>query len=296
MVLKRVYLWYIIPASAALSVFFVASVQDLRDREVSDILWIVLGSLGFALFAAGIAFGNYDVPGLSSIALLLPAFLFADMFVDWQKLLGKSGNPARYSIAAVLLFIAVLQSIQHIGSIYVDAMLSTSAWIAFIFLLYRIDVIKGGADAKALVTLAIIFPFYPQTLSGAKMPVYSDLTFPFFLSVLMMGAIFSSVVPLILAGRNAAKGNLRLPHMFLGLVRNVEAVDLSKEWLLEVSDENGQPKRVRKLGTVDENVALAEIRRAGWKSVWISPKLPFIVPLAAGLIFVLAVGNPLFYL
>lgn len=287
---------YIVSVASALSVFFVASVEDLREREVSDILWIVLGAVAFAIAAYSVYSGYLQLPGLSYLLFLPPLYLFIDMFVDWEGLIGRAGMIVRYVVAAVFFIPAFALSVNDLGAIQATIVASITAWILLIMLLYKIDVIKGGADAKALITLSVLFPFYPATLFGPGQPLYSALTFPFWISVLMMGAIFSLIVPVYFFFRNAAKGNVRMPNMFLGYRKDLGKVTLTKEWLLEIPDDTGQPKRVRKLGSSDEEAALTRIRDLGWKSTWVSPKIPFIVPLTAGLLFVLLFGNPLLYL
>lgn len=287
---------YIASVSASIAVFMVASVQDIREREVSDALWILLGGIGFALFALGVVTGGIPMPGMSYLVILPALFLFADMFIDWERAAGRYGGMLRYGVAAALFFIAFVAVASYLGEVYVAIISSLPLWILFVFILYKLDVIKGGADAKALVTLAVLFPLYPPTVAGPGQPLFATLTFPFFVSVLMMAAIFSIAVPLYLLITNIASGSTKIPHMLLGFRKEAEAVDLRREWLLEVPDGSGMPVRVKKLGSVDEESELERMRALGWRVVWITPKIPFIVPMTAGLLFVLFFGNPLLFL
>lgn len=289
-------LGYVASVAASVAVFMVASVQDIRDREVSDALWVLLGGIGFALAALGIATGEIPMPGMSWLVILLALFLFADMFIDWEEVAGRYGKALRYGLAVALLFIAVLAVSSYLSEVYVAIFSSLPLWILFIFLLYRLDVIKGGADAKALVTLAVLFPLYPPAVAGPGQPLFDTLTFPFFVSVLMMAAVFSIAVPLYLFFTNLATGSARLPHMLLGFRKGTQSVDLRKEWLLEIPDGSGMPVRLKKLGSVDEKSELERVRALGWREIWITPKIPFIVPMTAGLLFVLVFGNPLLFL
>lgn len=290
------YLQYIVAASAAMGVFLVASVQDLHERAVSDMLWLILGGIAFVLLALDVYTASLPMPGASSLVLLLPLFLFADMFLDWEKFPVGHGTLLRFLLAALLLVVAAASVMPFLGMMDVLVVASLPAWILFVFVLYKVDVIKGGADAKALVALCVLFPMYPPAVSGAVQPLYATLTFPFFISVLMMGAIFSLAVPVSVFMLNLTRGNVRLPHMLLGLEKRVEDVNLSKEWLLETADAGGGVVRVRKLGSLDEAAALALLRETGRRLVWVSPKIPFMLPLTAGMIFVLVFGNPLLYI
>lgn len=287
---------YIISVASALSVFFIASVEDIREREVSNVLWIFLGTIGFALLAAGIYDGSFGVPRPAMAVLPLPLFLFADMFVDWDALVKGRGQILRYSLLSISAALAVVSALPYIGSASMDILLSIPLWTGFIFLLYKLDVVKGGADAKALVSLCILFPLYPSTLIGRGSQFLTALTFPPFLSVLMMGAVFSLAVPVALFFSNASRGRVRMPHMVIGRMKPVDAVDTGKEWLMEFAGPAGEPSRVKRLGSMDDEAELQKIREIGWKTVWVSPKIPFIIPLTAGLLFVLVLGNPILLL
>jgi len=66
----------------------------------------------------------------------------------------------------------------------------------------------GGADAKALLVIALLFPTVPTyTLVGVTFPFATpDLLTPFSLTILTNAVIFGAALPLVLAVRNAAAG------------------------------------------------------------------------------------------
>ncbi len=288
------YLTYLIAAAAALSSFFVASVQDLKSREVDDVLWISAGTVGIILsaYALGTA-----VPGsaLPVLGVSLPAFLFADMFIDWNRFEGRSGAALRYASGGICAMATFAAAYIYSGSLEVDAVASGSLWILFIFLLFYLDVIKGGADAKALVSLVLLFPMYPLPVLGHALPAYVSFTFPFFINTLLLGAAVSLAVPLVLMVRNAARGDAVLPMMFLGYRKGLDEVDLQREWMMQYPAADGAPVRIRKLGSLDDGEMLEKARAAGWKTVWASPKVPFMVPLTVGLVLTFLLGNILLY-
>ena len=285
---------YIFAAAAALSSFFIASLQDLKSREVDDILWIASGITGLviSIYALITAAGGDVVPALTAA---LPAFLFADMFIDWERLPGKSGTVLRYSIGGISALSTFASAYTYSGFIAVDAVAAASLWILFIFLLFHLDVIKGGADAKALVCLVLLFPTYPQPVLGHVLPVYVSFTFPFFINTLLLAAGVSLAVPLMLSIRNAGKGDVVLPMMFLGYRKKLDEVVLEKEWMMQYPADGGIPVRLRKLGSSDDAKILRDAAAAGWKTVWVSPKIPFIVPMTVGLLLTLLFGNILLY-
>jgi preflagellin peptidase FlaK len=284
---------YVAAAAVALSAFLIASFQDLRTREVSDLLWIFSGLVGIALSVI-MLLGSGAFPAVLSI--LFPAFLFADMFVDWESLLGRQGRVLRY-LAGALCGIGTLYAVYSMSSSpYVDTAASESLWILFILLLFYIDVIRGGADAKALVCLVLLFPIYPVPVVGRIPPSFESFTFPFFLNVLLLAAVLSLLVPLYLFLLNASRGDVSFPGMFIGFRKEVASINTGREWLMESPDDAGRPVRLRKLGRPGEEERLDTIRSLGWKKVWVSPKIPFIVFLTAGLILTLLTGSIIAYL
>ncbi len=286
---------YIAAAAAALSAFLIASCQDLQTREVSDLLWIFSGLVGVVISAV-MLLGNGSDAFPAVLAILFPAFLFADIFLDWDTLFRRNGKMLRYA-AGALCGISTLYSVYSLPSVAsVDIAASESLWILFILLLFYIDVIRGGADAKALVSLVLLFPVYPVPVMGRIPPSFESFTFPFFLNVLLLAAVLSLLVPVFLFFRNASRGDVSIPRMFVGFRKDVASVNMEKEWLMESPDESGRPVRLKRLGRADEEETLDRIRSIGWKTVWVSPKIPFIVFLTAGLVLTLLSGSVIVYL
>ncbi|MBX8632256.1 MAG: hypothetical protein KIY12_05315 [Thermoplasmata archaeon] len=285
---------YIATASIAISAFLVASLQDVRDREVSDVLWIISGSAGVAI-SIGLAVSVGAQP-LQLLAASLPAFLFIDMFVDWNSLMGRSGQILRFSAGGLCAAFTLLSVYSFPYGQVSDLFASESLWILFILLLFYLDIIRGGADAKALAAIVLLFPAYPTPVIGRIPPAFESFTFPFFLNVLLIAAVISAFVSVYLFLRNAIRGDYSMPYMFLGKKKEVSNVKLQKEWLLEIPDENGNPVRVRKLGSISDSEALRRAVAFGWKNVWVSPKVPFIVPITVGLLVTLVIGSVIVYL
>ena len=287
-------LTYTLAATAALSCFFIASAQDLKSREVDDVMWIASGTAGLVLSAYALITADAG-SFLPVFTIAFPAFLFADMFADWERLRGKTGTMLRFTGGSICALSTFASAYAFSSTIVVDAVAAGSLWILFIFLLFHLDVIKGGADAKALVCLVLLYPEYPQPVLGHVLPAYASFTFPFFINTLLLAAVVSLAIPLLLLFRNAAKGDAVLPFMFLGYRKNLDDVVLEKEWLIQYPADDGTPVRLKKLGSSDDGQMLESARTAGWKTIWVSPKIPFIVPLTIGLIFTLIFGNVLLY-
>lgn len=224
----------------------------------------------------------------------------------------------------------------------------------------------GGADAKAIITLAVLFPVYPvyYVLSGAY-PMHGAPLGVFSFTILSNTVVLGLLYPLVLAIRNVPRGEIT-PAMFIG--RRVEISLLPTEYgrLLEtpegftrrgldidalrmylrwrgvsLSELRADPDRYRSSTPVDPNdpgggeiddgqgeraatgieaadgdpwgadAFLSEHSaygttpdelRAGLETVagpdrervWITPGIPFLVPMAVGLVIALLYGDLMF--
>ncbi|WP_248903585.1 A24 family peptidase [Halocatena marina] len=82
----------------------------------------------------------------------------------------------------------------------------------------------GGADAKAIVTLAVVFPTYPEVyVRWTAIPLEPSAVGVFSLTILTNTALISAAIPLVLAGRNAINGRCQ-PTMFVGWPVSVDRV------------------------------------------------------------------------
>ncbi|WP_290814900.1 A24 family peptidase C-terminal domain-containing protein [Halovivax sp.] len=95
----------------------------------------------------------------------------------------------------------------------------------------------GGADAKALLVLALLFPVVPTyAVGGWTLPVApGGEAVPFSLTILANGVLVGLAIPAVLAVRNAAAGRIA-PVMLVGWPVAVERVTTTHGKLLETPD------------------------------------------------------------
>ncbi|WP_418286524.1 A24 family peptidase [Halorubrum sp. DTA46] len=229
----------------------------------------------------------------------------------------------------------------------------------------------GGADAKALIALAILFPTFPAyEIAGATLPLVETQIGVFSLTVLTNTVLLGLAYPVGLAALNLARGD-RSTAMFLarpvatdslpdrhgrlfeddeGTTRNgldLDALRMYLRWRgLTLADVRGDAKRFRDPDSVDETFAptdggthvgprtdggqrtdggsqtddpwaaerfLTEIDHGAYGTdaetlrggldvvtradrVLVSPGMPFVVPMAIGLVVSLTYGDVLFAL
>lgn len=229
----------------------------------------------------------------------------------------------------------------------------------------------GGADAKAIITLAVVFPVYPAyDVFGATYPIHDAPLGVLSFTILSNAVLIGLLYPLALAVRNLPRGELT-PAMLIGRPVPIEEIPTEYGRLLETpggftrrgldidafrmylrwrgitfSDLRNDPDRFRNSVPTDPNepgdgaIEGAESGEAGgdpgaleaaeddpWgadaflteyaaygttpaglraglrvlsepdrTSVWISPGIPFIVPILVGLLVSLTAGDVLFWL
>ena len=95
----------------------------------------------------------------------------------------------------------------------------------------------GGADAKAIMVLALVFPVLPTyTVAGVTVPIAGgEPLSPFSLSILVNGLLVALVIPVALVLANAAAGRLT-PVMAIGWPVPVERIPRTHGRLLETVD------------------------------------------------------------
>ncbi|RLM56712.1 prepilin peptidase [Halobellus sp. Atlit-31R] len=95
----------------------------------------------------------------------------------------------------------------------------------------------GGADAKALITIAILLPTFPTYyFAGFALPDVVTTLGVFSMTVLTNTVVLAAVYPLGLAGRNLLDGDVRFPVAFLGRRIDVSALATAHGRLFETPD------------------------------------------------------------
>jgi preflagellin peptidase FlaK len=165
--------------------------------------------------------------------------------------------------------------------------------------LYRTQLLSGGADAKAFLSLAVLVPFYPAPLfDPLGIPSIFMVICPFVLAVFFSAAFFTLLHPLGLLFYNLARGDAGRLMFFAYRLPLEEARTKKFIWLSE-SVEDGKREfhyfRFRDQTGKWKRRQLDILEKAGEKKVWVQPQIPFMVQLAAGFIFTYLLGNIILY-
>lgn len=279
----------------ALAVMAAASISDWRSRTASDLHWYAMGLGGSLLFGAQLV--GEEAPWIFLACLALITLVFVDLLRDRRGIFEDGVNVLPLMLYVLTFMAYGYLSLEHFGEDRYWTMITIPLLIVFFFMMYQLDVIKGGADAKALIALSLVFPLYPE-LAGLPILELNDpaaLTIlPFPVLVLFNGAILTLLVPMGMLLVNLVRRDLRFPLMLFGTRMGIEEAKKRHVWPMErVAD--------GKVGTVlfprsDDEADWDALKKAGVDRPWVTPKVPFLIPLTLAVPFSLLVGNLLLYL
>ena len=213
-----------------------ASYTDIKTRRASNILWLIMGSIGGILLLI-----QYSTIGF--------------------------GDKINY-----LIFIPIM--------------------IGFVYLLFQMRLIFGGADAKALMAIAILVPLEP-TIS--QFPLWNGSLMPSSWYIFSNSVIIFLLFPLSLLIFNLAKRNISFPYCLLGYKMSIKKARKKFVWPLE-KIVNGKRKFVYMPKDFDVEEELNEFEKNNITDIWVTPKIPFMIPLLAGFICAFIIGDIMYYL
>lgn len=263
-----------------------ASISDWRTREVSDAHWIVLSVVGVAAFTAYSILENgfkWEYVALTAGSCLIVFDLFA--------------NTNRFLII-IYPAMAVLFAVP-IYLLYIQGDPFTAAWTAIptsytIFLLmYIFGAIPGGADIKCLMSLAFLFPVYPTMFALPLIGMIGNPLaeiFTFAVSALFLGAILTMMVALPWIANNLIRGE-QGRELILGRTMELAEARTSHVWPMH-DLEDGRLVRVHYID--DPALIYDRLEAAGHERIWVTPMVPFVVPLSMAAVILAVIGNPLF--
>jgi len=158
--------------------------------------------------------------------------------------------------------------------------------IALMYLFFQLRLLFGGADTKALMALAILVPIQPLIGSFPLWLSFLPGSFCIFLNALILFLF----IPISLFLVNIGKRHLRFPHCFLGYIVPIEKAKQTFVWPME-KIHNGKRKLIYMPTDYDVDEELAEFEKLGITEIWVTPKIPFMIPLLAGFLVTFFLGD-----
>ena len=164
--------------------------------------------------------------------------------------------------------------------------------IGLVYVLFQLRLIFGGADAKALMAIAILVPIEPAI---GQIPIWRGGIMPFSWSIFANSLIVFILIPISLLIYNISKKNIQFPYSFIGYKMSVQKAKEKFVWPLEKLV-NGKRKFIFMPKDFDAEEELAEFEKNKITEIWVTPKIPFMIPLTVGFILAFIFGDILFYL
>ncbi|MDW7726965.1 MAG: A24 family peptidase C-terminal domain-containing protein [Candidatus Methanoperedens sp.] len=193
------------------------------------------------------------------------------------------------------------------GVEYLPRLLISAGFIfVFVYILFQFGTF-GGADAKALIVLSIILPAYPSLhVFGYTLPLKQPLIDIFALGIFGNAVLLTIIVPIGLAIINLIKTGMRIdkPHyIFIGYKTGISNLAGRHIRLMQDFKEiNGTVQTQFKRGGVDIDEGIVhKLKNLSEKGliddeVWVTPSLPFMIPITAGFFVAVIYGDLIFEL
>lgn len=255
-----------------------ASAFDILYREIPDAHWWTIGALG-------IIRNLIELKEMTGILMLFGSFL---LFLDVMCDLGSKGvRMVPYRIFTALLIAVGFFLIRDQPT---SAMMVSIPAMMLIFLaMYKLGILEGGGDAKCLISMSMLFPMYPVIDPAIAVPEGSPLMYAFPLSVLLMASVFTLTSAVPQAVSNIVTGECKSLRTLTMVRMDIERARSSHVWPRQ-DIVNGEPAIVKNA----DPKAYDRMESNEFSKIWVSPMIPFIVPISVAFVFLIIVGNPLF--
>lgn len=295
-------MWELSLARFAIGAVFLslAAIKDFRSRKVQNEIWITMGLIAMLILGIELVFVR-EVSWEFLLIFIPIGIVFSEAFVDRPPILSEDGfNPLVLGWLSLPLVVFVYMASVLSGELLFWSLTMILAIMLLSFLLYFLYVLHGGADAKAVITLAILLPFYPKipgltssAISGEMLTIM-EVFFPFTLIILLNSSLLILVFPLSSFFFNLFKGDIDIPKMFFGYKKRVKDIEDSFVWPMQYY-ENGKFK-TELFPREGSDEKIESLKDQNIKEAWATPKVPFMVPMLLGFLISFIIGNPVIYL
>jgi preflagellin peptidase FlaK len=187
---------------------------------------------------------------------------------------------------------AVLLIIQYftVGFENIMILIFIPIMIALAYVFFQARLLFGGADAKAIMAIAILLPIQPTIY---QLPIWGRSYMPASWTVFANSLIIFLFIPIFLLIYNLTQRNIKLPHALLGYKMKLETAREKFVWPLE-KIKDGKTKLIIRPKEFDTEEEFNEFEKQGITEIWVTPKIPFMIPLLLGFICTFILGDILF--
>ena len=299
-----------------------AAWMDHKTRRVVNEHWIVWAKPAIFIWAldlmvqgadwtiyltasAVIAYASVSVFGRPTIKDALNGSWMDRTFLFWYAVstVGLVAGALQYQTTTPLE--VVLDEGDALGMLWWKTA-SLLLVVLFIDLAWRLRLLHGGADAKALMWVTLVFPTWAAVpLPFSDMAEVSVIALPVSIALLIWGGLAFLLIPVVMLVLNFKRGDVRsigdLRLAWHASMMSLEDVPHRHVWMLTdtMAMPNGELRVVhatrapRKTPT-DEALAdhLARLSTLGVAKVWVSHKMPLLVFLFPAVLPLVLLGDP----
>jgi len=294
-----------------------AAYLDNRDRRIPNSYWITWSKSAVLIWTLDLLIRGADWATLCTAAAVLaygstaligtPTLedLKAGSFVDWTVTtwyavgaLGIAAGTLMHGSGDITAMLFPEQGSQ--AALWVETLLVLPVMF-IIRIAWRFRLIHGGADAKALLLVAVLMPNW-----ATFQPLWGEPFMPPVFSLLVWGGLGFILLPLYLLIRNGQDGNLNsgtdLRMAWHATKMPLDEIPDRFVWLLdEVADlpsgERGIISRMKPPSRTPTpevlNAQLDELAEAGAEEAWVTQKYPLLTYIFPGTFLLLIFGDPM---
>ena len=187
-----------IASAVSMAVLVIAAAMDVRSREVRDGCWAAMFAVAAVCMAAGML-GSGTAASLAAAASV--ALVAADLL--WDR---EGGAVDAFLYAAIALSAVAAIVLSEGPARYAYA--SFPAVYVLMLALYYAGVVRGGADAKAVIAVAASMPAYCPLSDAISLPAEPAVfMFPPAIAVLVLAAVMVLLLAPCFLIRNLVRGD-----------------------------------------------------------------------------------------
>jgi len=299
-----------------------AAWMDHKTRRVVNEHWIVWAKPAIFIWAldlmvqgadwtiyltasAVIAYASVSVFGRPTIKDALNGSWMDRTFLFWYAVstVGLVAGALQYQTTTPLE--VVLDDGEALGMLWWKTA-SLLLVVLFIDLAWRLRLLHGGADAKALMWVTLVFPTWAAVpLPFSNMAEVSVIALPVSIALLIWGGLAFLLIPVVMLVLNFKRGDVRgigdLRLAWHASMMSLEDVPRRHVWMLTdtMAMPNGELRvvhatRAPRITPTDEALEdhLSRLSTLGVEKVWVSHKMPLLVFLFPAVLPLVLLGDP----
>jgi len=195
----------------------------------------------------------------------------------------------------------LLDILTHGISYILYVFISAGLMFVIVYILFQLGIF-GGADAKSLIVLSVIFPVYPTFKAFEySFPFHKPSIDSFAFSILGNAIILIFIFLIGLAAHNIMKMGIRIDnpgYIFIGYKTKISQLVNKHVRLLQelnIVDRDNELYYIRRELELDDRT-IHELKNLSEKGlikddVWVTPKLPFMIPMTMGFFVAVFYGD-----